>query len=193
MGFAASKQVTEECEQNEDLQHEKDVKKFQDAFESGGYSDLHKIVSDNLDEWKKIELNIAVTGKSGSGKSSFINAFMNKKPGDEGAAEVGGFEETTMKIKKYKHEKYNMCLWDLPGIGTARFPRDEYLRKTSFTQFDFFLIVTATRLSENDVYLAKEVHEKMERKRFFLLRTKLDDVSKEKKRSEEELEKIRFL
>ena len=39
-------------------------------------------------------INIAIIGDSGNGKSSFINAYLDKKPGDKDRAETG-FVETT--------------------------------------------------------------------------------------------------
>jgi len=46
---------------------------------------------------------------------------------DEGAAPVG-VTETTSDIVDYPHPNNPMLkFWDLPGVGTPRFPRDGYL------------------------------------------------------------------
>jgi len=46
---------------------------------------------------------------------------------DDGGAAVG-VTETTMGIVNYPHPNNAMLkFWDLPGVGTPRFPRDGYL------------------------------------------------------------------
>jgi len=46
---------------------------------------------------------------------------------DDGGAAVG-VTETTMDIVDYPHPNNVMLkFWDLPGVGTPRFPRDGYL------------------------------------------------------------------
>ena len=46
---------------------------------------------------------------------------------DEGAADVGP-TECTMDISDYSHPNNPMLkFWDLPGVGTPRFRKDEYL------------------------------------------------------------------
>ncbi len=101
------------------------------------------------------------------------------KADDEGAAAVG-ILETTLECRPYPHPD-NPCvmLWDLPGVGTENFPRETYLRQVEFDKYDFFLILTKTRFTENDLWLAKEV--KAQGKRFFLIRTKIDqDMANDK-------------
>ena len=66
-----------------------------------------------INELKENKLNIMITGATGSGKSSTINALFN-----ENVAEVGqGVEPETMAIKKYELD--NIILWDTPGLGDA--------------------------------------------------------------------------
>ncbi|XP_072914687.1 interferon-inducible GTPase 5-like isoform X2 [Hemitrygon akajei] len=114
---------------------------------------------------------------------------------DPGAAEVGT-TETTMEPAGYSHPTLpNVRYWDLPGIGTTPFPAAKYLKEMKFERFDFFIIISATRFSENDVKLAKEI--KRQGKQFYFVRSKIDadlySMRKQKKviNEEEELEKIR--
>ena len=39
-----------------------------------GVSGIEELFKAKLDDWKKVEINIGVTGNAGVGKSSFINA-----------------------------------------------------------------------------------------------------------------------
>jgi len=46
---------------------------------------------------------------------------------DDGAAAVG-VTETATDIVAYPHPNNEMLkFWDLPGVGTPRFPKDQYL------------------------------------------------------------------
>ncbi|XP_035767876.1 interferon-inducible GTPase 5-like [Neolamprologus brichardi] len=143
---------------------------------------------------KNITLNIAITGEAGSGKSTFVNALRDLSDGDEGAAPTG-VTETTMKVTEYPHPKYpNVTLWDLPGIGTTKFPADEYLKLVGFEKFDFFIIISDTRFRENDVKLAQEI-QRMKKKLYFV-RSKIDNNMRAERRkrdfsADEALTKIR--
>ncbi|XP_051960610.1 interferon-inducible GTPase 5-like isoform X3 [Xyrauchen texanus] len=125
-----------------------------------------------LDQQDRVELNIAVMGESGSGKSTFINAFRGLGDDDEDSAETGEVE-TTKEPKAYKHPKYkNMKLWDLPGIGTLNFKADEYLKHVQFERYDFFIIITSDRFRECHADLVKEI--KRTKKNFYFIRSKID-------------------
>ncbi len=58
------------------------------------------------------------------------------------------------------------------GVGTKKFPRETYIQDMNFDQYDFFLIVTKTRFSENDAWLAREIIRM--NKGFFFIRTQID-------------------
>ncbi|XP_052786128.1 T-cell-specific guanine nucleotide triphosphate-binding protein 2-like [Mya arenaria] len=137
-------------------------------------------------------MGFAVTGNSGVGKSSFINAFLGLKPNAPGAAAVG-LTETTINVKAFPHpENKHFVLYDLPGVGTQLFPRESYLQKVAFNQYDFFLLLSATRFTENDACLGQQVKE--QQKKFFFVRTKIDfDMENEKEESGEDFNLKRCL
>ncbi|XP_063077004.1 interferon-inducible GTPase 5-like [Engraulis encrasicolus] len=121
----------------------------------------------------KVVLNIAVTGETGVGKSSFLNAIRGVERGDEGWAPTGVIE-TTMEPKEYAHPTMpNVKIWDLPGIGSPSFEAKAYLKKIHFEKHDFFIIVSAERFKENDLKLANEIKKK--KKNFYFVRSKIDD------------------
>ncbi|XP_051980561.1 interferon-inducible GTPase 5-like [Xyrauchen texanus] len=139
-----------------------------------------------LDQQDRVELNIAVTGESGSGKSTFINAFRGLEDDVEDAAETGEVE-TTKEPKAYKHPKYeNVKFWDLPGIGTLKFKAQEYLKLVQFERYDFFIIIASDRFRECHANLAKEI--KRMKKNFYFIRSKIDssiDAAKRRKNFDE--------
>lgn len=68
----------------------------------------------NLMRLKNQKINIMVTGATGSGKSSTINALLGAE-----VARVGvGVAPETMEIKKYEVD--NLVLWDTPGLGDGK-------------------------------------------------------------------------
>ena len=129
-------------------------------------------ISDALRDIDNAPLNIAVTGESGAGKSSFINALRGVGHEEEGAAPTGELETTTDRTK-YEHKKFpNVTLWDLPGVGTTKFQPHEYLEKMKFGEYDFFIIISSTRFKINDAQLANAIR-KM-KKNFYFVRSKVD-------------------
>lgn len=72
------------------------------------------IVLRNLTKLKETKVNILITGATGSGKSSTINALFNAEK-----AKVGtGVDPETMDITKYEFN--NIILYDSPGLGDGK-------------------------------------------------------------------------
>ncbi|CAI5695307.1 unnamed protein product [Oreochromis niloticus] len=159
-----------------------DIAEVKEALENSDTAAAAEKIQQCLEKQEKIPLNIAITGESGAGKSTFINAFRGIDHRDERAARTGAVE-TTMEVTKYPHPNYpNVLFWDLPGIGTTNFPADEYLKEMDFEKFDFFIIISDTRFRENDVKLALEI-QKMEKK-FYFVRSKVDNDVRAEERSQ---------
>ncbi|GAA6111072.1 interferon-inducible GTPase 5-like [Tachysurus ichikawai] len=151
-------------------------------------------IKDYFAQQDRVELNIAITGESGSGKSTFINAFRGLGDEDECSAETGVVETTTVPTA-YPHPKFpNVKLWDLPGIGTPRFKADEYLKQVQFERYNFFIIIASDRFRECHANLAAEIQNM--KKKFYFVRGKIDSNIEAEKRKKtfnekETLEKIR--
>lgn len=149
-----------------------------------GEPTTQRAVARAIEEFHSLEnvvLSIAVTGESGSGKSSLVNAIRGLNDDDVSAASTG-VKETTMEPVMYSHPNmHNIKIWDLPGMGTECFSARSYIKKMNFQTYDVFFIVSATRFKENDIMLAKEI--KKIKKSFYFVRTKMDqDVANEKRK-----------
>ena len=146
----------------------------------GNIHGANSLIREALKNIDNAPINIAVTGESGAGKSSLINALREIKAEEESAAEVG-VTETTMKVYSYKHPKVkNLTLWDLPGIGTKKFPPKTYLETVEFKKYDFFIIVSATRFPNHEIELAKAI--RIMKKNYYFVRSKVDfDLYNEEK------------
>ncbi|GAB5372731.1 hypothetical protein AAMO2058_001690000 [Amorphochlora amoebiformis] len=130
--------------------------------------------------------NLAITGNSGTGKSSLNNAIRRLKPRDPGAAAVG-VKETTLfptgysfpadRLKASHHSKdtptgAELKLWDLPGAGTPRFPLKGYIRDMGIRFFDLVVVVASQRYTETDLKLMEELAE--HGVPYFAVRSKID-------------------
>ena len=171
-------------------------------FESGGAEGCRKFLEKKDEEWQTIPLDITVIGNSGVGKSSFINSIRGLNAEHPESATVSVTECSGVRgegIRSYEHPDNPMLkFWDLPGVGTPKFPKDEYLKKIHrpIEEYDFFLLLSSSRFTENDAWLGKEITE-LGRK-YFYVRTKVADaISSHKKaypsthNENAELDKIR--
>lgn len=169
---------------------------IREHIEKYGLKNITGVLRKNLNGWKEKPLNIAVTGMSGKGKSSLINALRNMDEWNKGAAKVGE-KECTTECRPYPHPVYNnFRLWDVPGAGTTAFPQETYLEKIEVDRYDFFMILSTERINKIELWLAQEI--KRRNKRFYFVRTKIDqDMSniqrllKDKFEERKEFEKLK--
>ncbi|WP_035672166.1 GTPase [Flavobacterium sp. 83] len=135
------------------------------VFANQGISTFIETLKKEYAAIKNATVNIAISGQSGAGKSSLINAIVGRK-----VAEVG-ITETTLDIKKYTSNGIHFS--DLPGCGTEKFPVKTYLEHCNLENFDAVIVVTANRFYENDIWLIKEMI-KIGRP-VYVVRTKIDE------------------
>ncbi|KAL6041178.1 hypothetical protein STEG23_022884 [Scotinomys teguina] len=155
------------------------IASIESSLRKGNIQGANSSITHAVEEIDRIPLNVAVTGESGAGKSTLINTLRGVGHEEKNAAKIG-VVETTMERHPYNHLNIpNVVIWDLPGIGTTQFPPQDYLEKMKFNEYDFFIIVSATRFKKNDIDLAKAV--RMMEKDFYFVRTKVDsDLNNER-------------
>jgi len=132
-------------------------------------------------ELENAKVKIAISGQSGSGKSSIINSIIGNK-----VAKVGSVE-TTIEIESYNHQ--GLEFFDLPGCGTKSFPVATYINDCKLLTYDAFIIVTSNRFYENDEWLIREMVNAG--RDVYVVRTKMDEaVTNEKRDNDLEIEEV---
>jgi predicted GTPase len=95
--------------------------RFRTYLEQSSLNNVGGYLEKMLNEWKNYSIHIGITGQSGVGKSTFINAIQGLRAEDPDAADVG-VVETTKSIVSYRDKNNtNLVYWDLPGYGTLNF------------------------------------------------------------------------
>ena len=153
----------------------------QDAFDNGGTAGLLEFAENKLDQWKSTEVNIAVVGQSGCGKSSFINTLREVADPEHPDYAQTDVVECTNKPTSYEFPENRLIkMWDLPGAGTAKFRASEYAREMNFQKYHPFVILSCDRFTEIDQMIAEEA--KKLGKPIFFARTKMDNVLRDQKK-----------
>ncbi|XP_028396846.1 interferon-inducible GTPase 1-like [Dendronephthya gigantea] len=162
---------------------QEDINEVQEHVERNGVLNIGTMLNQKLEENRNTEINIGITGNSGTGKSSFINAIRGV-PDDDPTAAPTGVTQTTIEPTPYHNlENYrNIIFWDLPGIGTVDFPNlKTYKGQVHLGDYDVFLILAASRFTLKDLELAREIRSM--HKKFFFVYTKIDvDTNAEKRK-----------
>lgn len=88
---------------------------LQKNIQNSNISEIEKIkLFKNFIKSKSYKINLMITGATGVGKSSTINALFGYE-----LAKIGvGVDPETMDIKKYEMD--NLVLWDTPGLGDGK-------------------------------------------------------------------------
>lgn len=94
---------------------ETSLKKMREAIENSDMSEKDKAqMLQNIMQIENQKINLLITGATGCGKSSTINALFGTE-----VAKVGCTPDPeTMEIEKYNLN--NMVLWDSPGLGDGK-------------------------------------------------------------------------
>ncbi|XP_052777620.1 T-cell-specific guanine nucleotide triphosphate-binding protein 2-like isoform X2 [Mya arenaria] len=158
-----------------DMISDEETEEYKQLQKETGYAALREKLEDTINGWKKVQINIAVTGEVGAGKSSFINSIRGLMADDPGAADVGAVKRTLKPTSYAQPDNPNLQVWDLPGVGTSTFTRENYLQEVGFSRFDFVLLLSSSRFKENDIWLAKEILRLEPNFNLFFVRTKIDD------------------
>ncbi|KAI8068128.1 interferon-inducible GTPase-domain-containing protein [Gilbertella persicaria] len=128
--------------------------------------------------------NVAVVGASGTGKSSVVNAIRGYKDTHPKASRVGEVE-TTHKPVAFQHpDLTSMIIWDMPGVGTKRHPRETYFEDNFLCAFDLLVIVLGNRLMQDDIDIAFKA--KDQRIPVLFVRSKADQAIDSKIRRHED-------
>ncbi|XP_063438350.1 interferon-inducible GTPase 1-like [Mytilus trossulus] len=134
---------------------------------------MSKYLQENIQKWKEEKVKFAVTGRSATGKSTFINKIRNVKPRDPGYAKSGS-GNTTKEPTPYQNPQNQLIVfYDLPGIGTLQFPKETYVSKMELCKYDYFFIFFDKVVNEDENFLICELL-KLE-KSYCLIRSKIDD------------------
>ncbi|XP_060554107.1 interferon-gamma-inducible GTPase 10-like [Ruditapes philippinarum] len=156
------------------------IKETCEIFKTQEVKGLIKHVTHDLNiKWKHAKIKIAVTGDSGAGISSLINALRGMHQLDQNAAKEG-VKETTREPASYTFPDNDQIeLYDLPGVGTLSHPIESYMQDMNFEQYDFVLIVSSERFSQNNALIIKVLQHLQ--KPFYLVRSKIiADVENQK-------------
>ncbi|PBL04159.1 P-loop containing nucleoside triphosphate hydrolase protein [Armillaria gallica] len=102
------------------------------------------------------KFHLAITGLSGSGKSSLINAFRGIWDDEEGAAMTDIVESTSVVTRYPDPNPDNPFIWfDVPGSGTLACPDWTYFNDQGLYIFDAIIILFNDRFTATDIAILK--------------------------------------
>ncbi|XP_064425526.1 interferon-inducible GTPase 5-like [Latimeria chalumnae] len=161
-----------------------EFKNLPSVYQEKGWAGVASYLQETLDPVLKAKLDIAITGESGSGKSTFINAMRGLTPEDKEAAEID-VRKPTVEPTKYAHPCFpNVIFWDLTRIKNLNCRQQEYLERVNIQQYDLFIIFSSKSFKAKHVGLAKEIN--AVGKTVYFVRSKADEAAKGKKNNDEE-------
>ena len=162
---------------------------FNENIDKDGLEKALKHCNEDLDNWRNEPVKLAVTGKSGVGKSSFINAIRNSKLGDSDFAASSSSGNTTKNTTVYEYPgNPKITLHDLPGFGTIQLRTNDYEKTMELHKYDYILILVGN-IEENDIEMAKKL--KGLKRPFCFARSKIDvDIQNSKNDGESEQQAV---
>ncbi|KAK0194847.1 interferon-inducible GTPase-domain-containing protein [Armillaria mellea] len=102
------------------------------------------------------KFHLAIAGKSGTGKSSLINAFRGIWDDDEGSADTDVVESTTIVTPYPDPNSANPFIWfDIPGSGTINCSDWTYFNDQGLYIFDAIIVLVGDRFTDGDLAILK--------------------------------------
>lgn len=133
---------------------------------------VSEYIDEDINRWKMEQVKFAITGRSATGKSTFINTIRNLKPGDYDFAKAGS-GETTITPKLYMHPTAGQIVfYELPDYSSTTIEKENYMIEMRIYHYDFVFVIFNNILSEDDIWLAGELSKLG--KPFSLVRSKID-------------------
>lgn len=147
------------------------------ALKEGKLLELVHGVKETVATLSQIPVTIFVTGESGNGMSSFINALRNIGHEEDASAPTGVVRITQVRAEYSSPQFPNVVLWDLPGLGATAQTVESYMEEMDFSTCDLVIIIASEQFSSNHMKLSKIIQSMG--KRFYIVWTKLDrDLSR---------------
>ncbi|CAE7630097.1 Irgc [Symbiodinium sp. CCMP2456] len=178
----AEERLAQELQRQRDNAHKAKLEKWQRLKRDYPIPDFLKNyvneVSENsaADADRELNVNVALLGDSGTGKSSLIKAILKHFGVDLPAEQMPRISmegDGTLEPSRFPLAVLGqVSLWDLPGQGTAKIPSLTYLCNMGLKYFDAICIVTDGRWSEGDGTLLAAIH--YAGIRCFVVRSKVD-------------------
>lgn len=159
--------------ESKELLESEEAKILRQISEKGGPTAVEQYIQTHLDRWKTEKVKLAVTGRSATGKSTFINAMRNLKVGDNGYAPSGTGNTTKVPMPYEDPKNPNIIYYDLPGFATLKFNKENYVKDMALYDYDYFFIFFDKVIGEDDYWVVTQLKELG--KKFCLVRSKIDE------------------
>lgn len=104
----------------------------------------------------KNNYNFGITGQSGTGKSSFINAVRGVTSNEPGAAEVG-VEEKPFEIRAFPHPKYPyIVFWAIPRCRSKEWAGEDYFWWKQLFCLDSLIVMIGRNIKMTDLLITAQ-------------------------------------
>ncbi|PBK73324.1 P-loop containing nucleoside triphosphate hydrolase protein [Armillaria solidipes] len=161
---AAHKRSNRFQEEEEPKATEKEMMEAQKAMEAKWRKGVHPVEWPSREQYDMVKrrlykdgkFHLAIAGKSGTGKSSLINAFRGIWDGEKGSASTDIVESTTVVTPYPDPNPANPFIWfDIPGSGTVNCPDGSYFNDQGLYIFDAIIVLLGDRFTEGDLAILK--------------------------------------
>lgn len=130
---------------------------------NSNFFQLIKKIRDDYQTFSNTKVRVAILGKSGTGKSTFINALAGKKIAKTNPIkEETGIGKNGLKDQAFAPICYSVEgieFYDLPGFGTSNFPATTFLKDFDIKKsYDCILFMSSLRFNtESDLIVYKQI------------------------------------
>jgi GTP-binding protein EngB required for normal cell division len=106
-----------------------DIKILRRIAENEGPIAVSGYIDKSINRWKKEHVKFAITGRSATGKFTFINTIRYLKPGDDGFAKAGSGNTTITPMLYMLPKNDQITLCDLPVYSSTTLKKEAYTRE----------------------------------------------------------------